>query len=33
MSTDQLLLCYNKGCGKQYKEDENREGNDHLVEG
>lgn len=28
MSTDQLLLCYNKGCGKQYKDDENGEGND-----
>lgn len=25
MSTDQLLLCYNKGCGKQYKDDENGE--------
>ncbi|PFX33671.1 cysteine and histidine-rich domain-containing protein 1-like [Stylophora pistillata] len=25
MSTDQLLLCYNKGCGKKYKEDENGE--------
>lgn len=28
MSTNQLLRCYNKSCGKEYKEDENGEGND-----
>lgn len=27
MSTNELLQCYNKGCGKEYKEDENGEGN------
>lgn len=26
MSTRELLQCYNKGCGKEYKEDENGEG-------
>lgn len=27
MSTSELLRCYNKGCGKEYREDENGEGN------
>lgn len=26
MSTSELLQCYNKGCGKEYREDENGEG-------
>ena len=33
MSTDQLLRCYNKGCGKEYKEEENGEGNNTLEVG
>jgi len=27
MSTSELLQCYNKGCGKEYRKDENGEGN------
>jgi len=27
MSTSELLQCYNKGCGKEYREDGNGEGN------
>lgn len=27
MSSALLLRCYNKGCGKEYKEQENGEGN------
>ena len=30
MSTNLLLRCYNKGCGKEYNEDENGEGNDLI---
>ena len=26
MSMSELLQCYNKGCGKEYREDENGEG-------
>lgn len=26
MSSSELLRCYNKGCGKEYREEENREG-------
>lgn len=26
MSSDQKLLCYNRGCGKQYLEGENNRG-------
>ena len=31
MSSDLLLRCYNKGCGKEYKEEENGEGN-HVIQ-
>lgn len=31
MSTSELHQCYNKGCGKEYREDENAEGNECLV--
>lgn len=33
MSTSELLQCYNKGCSKKYREDENAEGNECLVVG
>ena len=31
MSASELLQCYNKGCGKEYREEENAEGNECLV--